>query len=193
MKTIEKIEKGIFNLTDNEILELLNIKNNSEEFYRLLHVSDKLSRKKFKYRGYVFTQIGINAQPCSVNCCFCSMGVEHYSLVSEWEKDVNALTLEIKRVQNFDIDDLFLMTTADYPIEKILNISKKVKPMLNPSQRFVANIGDFNIETAKELKLIGYTGIYHINRLREGIDTLADPLEREKTIKIAYLRYHAHC
>ena len=35
----------------------------------------------------------------------------------------------------------------------------------------VANMGDFNLNTAKRLKAIGFTGIYHINRLREGIDT----------------------
>jgi biotin synthase len=183
MKAIDKIEKGKYGLTDNEILELLNIKNNSSEFYRLLYVSDKLSREKFKERGYVFTQIGINAQPCSVNCRFCSMGVEHYSLDSEWEKDVSDLESEIKRIQNFDIDDLFLMATADYPIEKFLDISSKVRLFLKPHQRFVANIGDFNLERAKQLKTLGFTGIYHINRLREGIDTLAKPVDREKTIE----------
>ena len=185
MKSIEKIEKGIFNLTDAEILGLLNIENNSEAYYRLLYISDKLSREKFKLKGYVFTQIGINAQPCSVNCGFCSMGAGHYALDSEWEKDVNELKLEVKRAQSFGIDDLFLMATADYPIEKFLDISEKIKPLLKADQRFVANIADFNDETAKELKSVGYTGIYHINRLREGIDTLANPLEREETIEAA--------
>jgi biotin synthase len=183
MKAIDKIEKGIYGLTDNEILELLNIENYSSEFYRLLYVSDKLSRKKFKERGYVFTQIGINAQPCSVNCRFCSMGVGHYSLDSEWEKDVSDLESEVKKIQNFDIDDLFLMTTADYPFEKFLNISDKVRLFLKPHQRFVANIGDFNLEKAKQLKTLGFTGIYHINRLREGIDTLVKPIDRERTIE----------
>ena len=48
--------------------------------------------------------------------------------------------------------------------------------------RFVANIGDFDYETAKKLKAIGFTGAYHINRLREGKDTLIESKQREITI-----------
>ncbi len=183
MNVIEKIEKGDYKLADNEILELLNTENNSRDYYRLLYVSDSLSRKKFKDRGYVFTQIGINAAPCSINCHFCSMGVNHYSLDAEWEKDFETLREEITRLQQHYFDELFLMTTADYPMDKLLELSKKVKRLLKPEQRFVANIGDFDLETAQMLKSAGYTGVYHINRLREGNNTLAKPEDREKTMK----------
>ena len=183
MSIVEKIEKDDFNLSDEEILELLNIENNSRDYYRLLYVSDNLSRKKFKGRGYVFTQIGINAAPCSINCRFCSMGAEHYSLDAEWEKDFDTLKAEIERLDEQNYDELFLMTTADYPIEQFLNISKKVKSLLKPHQRMVANIGDFDEDIAKKLKSAGFSAIYHINRMREGEDTLAKPADREKTME----------
>jgi biotin synthase len=183
MDVIGKIEKGDFKLSDQEILQLLNLENNSSDYYRLLYVSDSLSRKKFRERGYVFTQIGINAEPCSINCRFCSMGAEHYSLDAEWEKDFDTLKAEIKHLDEQNYDELFLMTTADYPIEKFLDISKKVKSLLKPHQRLVANIGDFDEATAKKLKSAGFSAIYHINRMREGEDTLAQPGDREKTMK----------
>ena len=185
MNILKNIEAGNLNLSNSEILELLNIKNNSKDYYYLLFISNKLSKSKFNEKGYVFVQIGINAGPCSVNCRFCSMGAEHYSLESMWEKDVKSLHSEIKRIQELNIDDLFLMTTADYPIGKFLDISKNVKLFLKENQRFVANIGDFDVETASNLKSLGFTGVYHINRLREGIDTKIQPIKRENTIEAA--------
>nr|WP_320000149.1 hypothetical protein [uncultured Draconibacterium sp.] len=183
--TIEKIEKNDFNLTDEEILELLRIKTDSHDFYRLISKSNELSRTKFKNKGFVFTQIGINAEPCSKNCRFCSMGYDHYSLDSEWKKDISTLKEELTYLQGFDFNDFFLMTTADFPIDKFIEIAKELKPLLKPEQRYVANIGDFDIELARELKDIGFTGVYHINRLREGVDTLIPVENREKTIEAA--------
>lgn len=183
MKVVEKIERGDFELSDEEILKLLTIENSSREYYRLLYVSDSLSRKIFKERGYVFTQIGINAGPCSINCGFCSMGADHYSLDAEWEKDFERLRGEIARLDQQNYDELFLMTTADYPIEQFLDISKKVKSLLKPHQRLVANIGDFDEAIAKKIKSAGFSAIYHINRMREGEDTLAKPADREKTME----------
>lgn len=185
MKAIEKIELGNLDLSDNEIIELLNMDNISADFYRLISVSNELSRKKFNNKGYVFTQIGINAEPCSVNCKFCSLGMEHYALESKWEKDFMTIENELMRLNEYEFDDFFLMTTADYSIRKFVEIAQKLKPSLKPNQKFVANIGDFDSETAKQLKAVGITGIYHINRLREGIDTLANTKEREKTIDAA--------
>jgi len=186
MKTpLDKIERNSFNLTDNEILELLKIDVHSHDFYRLISKSNELSRAKYKNKGLVFAQIGINAEPCSKNCKFCSMGVEHYSLDSEWKKDISTLKQELIRLQGYDFNDFFLMVTADYPIEKFIETAKELKPLLKPEQRFVANMGDFDNELAKELKKIGFTGIYHINRLREGVDTLIQPELRERTIEAA--------
>lgn len=185
MRVIDKIEQEDFNLNDEEILGLLNLENHSRDYYRLLYVSNRLSRKKFGNRGYVFTQIGINAEPCSVNCAFCSLGAGHYSLDSEWCKDIGQIKEEIRKLQNFSFDDFFLMTTADYPVSKFIAVAAEVKPLLKSDQKFVANIGDFDFKTATELKKAGITGVYHINRLREGTDTLASPANREKTIEAA--------
>ncbi len=185
MTIIEKIEKRDFRLTDDEILSLLEIDTSSNDFYRLLSVSNAISRDKFKEKGYVFAQIGMNAEPCSINCRFCSMGIDHYSLDSKWEKDIEALKNELLRLQEYNFDDFFLMTTADYSVNKFLDISSQLKPLLKENQRFVANIGDFDPEVAKELKSVGFTGIYHINRLREGTDTLIQPIYRERTIESA--------
>jgi biotin synthase len=165
-----------------EALSLLKTDTKSEDFYKLISLSNKQSRKIFGNKGFVFAQIGMNAEPCSKNCRFCSLGSSHYSVDGRWQKGIDTIIPEVKQLLSEGINDFFLMTTADYPIKKFIEISAEVRKHLPDHVRFVANIGDFDLETAKEFKSVGITGAYHIKRFREGIDTLIKPEIREKTI-----------
>lgn len=167
----------------DEALSWLNVDNKSSEFYKLIDLSNQQSRKQFGSRGYVFAQIGMNAEPCSKDCKFCSLGMSHYSVGDRWQKGIKDLKPEIQQLLSERMDDFFLMTTADYSLKKFIKIAAEVRKLLPDKVRFVANVGDFDFETAKELKAVGVTGAYHIKRLREGADTLIDPQIREKTIK----------
>jgi len=180
---LEKVKRGDVNLSEAEIVDLLRIDTYSNEFYELLAVSNSRSRKNFGDKGYVFTQIGINAEPCSINCKFCSMGASHYALDSTWRKTADDIREQLIILQKSYFDDFFLMTTADYSLEEFISIGEKVKPFLRKDQKLVANIGDFDLDVARKLKEAGFTGAYHINRLREGTDTMADPVERGKTLR----------
>ena len=166
-----------------EALSWLKMDNKSGEFYQLINLSNQQSRKQFGNRGYVFAQIGMNAEPCSKDCKFCSLGMSHYSVGDKWQKEFADLKPEIQQLLDEGMDDFFLMTTADYSIKKFMKIATEVRKLLPDKVRFVANVGDFDFETAKEFKAIGITGAYHIKRLREGIDTLIEPRLREKTIE----------
>lgn len=169
-------------LDKDDAIALLNIDNYSEDFYKLLATANHLSRTEYNNQGLVFAQIGINAEPCPVSCKFCSMGEGHYSLPVKGRKDISEILSEVELLVANGINDLFLMTTADYPVSQFIDIAKTVKEHLPDNIKFVANIGDFNYETAKKLKAIGFTGIYHINRLREGIDTTIKPENRINTL-----------
>lgn len=158
-------------LSKEEIVMLLKIDNYSEEFYKLLSKANELSRKEFHNRGYVFVQIGLNSAPCSGNCKFCSMAAEHFVVEEECERSEQDILIEAKEAAEQKADAVFLMTTADYDLERFFNIGKKVKEVLPESTMLVANIGDFTEKTAMHLKEIGFTGVYHIVRLNEGIDT----------------------
>lgn len=183
MNTLEKIKTGHSDLSKEEIIDLLNIDPFSNDFYELLAVSNRLSRTKFGKKGYVFTQIGINAEPCPINCKFCSMGATHYSLDDRWRKPAETLRQEVEALQKSYFDDFFMMTTANYPQDVFASLGQTIKPLLRENQKLVANIGDFDEDTAYRLKEAGFTGAYHINRLREGNDTMADPHQREETIR----------
>ncbi|SHJ92564.1 radical SAM protein [Desulforamulus aeronauticus] len=166
----------------DDAISLLNIDCRHDDFYKLLSTANYLSRTEYNNQGLIFAQIGINAEPCSINCRFCSMGQGHYTLPVTGRKKIDEILSELELLVANNIHDFFLMTTADYPVNAFMDIAKTVRKNLPDHIRFVANIGDFNYETAKKLKEIGFTGAYHIHRLREGIDTTIRPEIRINTL-----------
>ena len=169
-------------LSKEEVIKLLSVETTSIEFYRLLYLARKYSKETFKNKGYVFAQIGINAEPCSVNCNFCSMAAGHYVLPDRWQKSIDEVAEGVKQLVAECADDIFLMTTADYPVEKFMEIGKTVRQYIPSEIRLVANIGDIDLPTARQLKDAGFTGAYHIVRMREGIDTRASVEQRVSTL-----------
>ena len=172
-------------LTKEDAIALLNIKTDSRDFYELLQLSNNYARTTFGNKGYVFAQIGLNAEKCAGNCKFCSLGKDNYALSKEQDiSDADIISI-IKNLDFTNLDSLFLMTTANYSMEKYFEIAKKVKELIPSRINLVANIGDFDDNIAKQLKQVGFYGIYHIVRLREGIDTDIPVSTRIKSIELA--------
>lgn len=170
-------------LGEEEVIALLSVDTHSMDYYKLLYYSSAYSKKTFGNRGYVFAQIGINAEPCPVNCRFCSMAADHYLLPERWRRSEEYICEMAAWLGSKPVSDLFLMTTADYPQQHVIQIGKKVRPVLPEGMRLVANIGDFGPAVARQLKESGFTGAYHIVRLREGTDTQMPPETREQTLE----------
>lgn len=169
-KIWEKIDHNVL-LSREDALELLNIDSHSTEFYELLAKANELSRREYENRGYIFVQIGINSAPCSGNCKFCSMSADSYMLDVEMEASKEEVIEQVKKAVEEKVDALFLMTTADYSLDKFADMASAVKEYLPEDMMFIANTGDFDEEGAKKLKKAGFTGAYHIVRLGEGEDT----------------------
>ncbi|MDR2624292.1 MAG: hypothetical protein LBC39_06980 [Methanobrevibacter sp.] len=187
MKNKEIIDNIIKNeATKDDVLSLLNIENGNNEFYYLLEVANRVSRTEYNNKGYVFSQIGLNAEPCSKNCKFCSMAESNYMIDSNFTKtmeDIDEIKQEVYELIGDGTTDLFLLTTEDYPVDEFIKIGAEIKKMLPKRILLVANIGDFDLNTAKKLVEAGFTGAYHVCRLREGIDTDIDPAIRIQTIE----------
>ena len=94
------------------------------------------------------------------------------------KKSINEVVEQAKELVHQGVDDIFLMTTADFSQQEFLEYGKAVKDILPSDVRLVANIGDFSLEYAQKLKAVGFTGVYHICRLGEGIDTKVQPETR---------------
>ena len=167
--------------TYDDVLNLLRIDVNSEDFYKLLYKSNEYARNHFT-KGYIFTQIGLNTEPCSGNCKFCSMARDKYVTSSKWQMSKDELISRVKRLPSY-VSDVFLMTTADYSKSKFLEYCAACREVLPKKTRLIANFADFGIDYAKKLKDVGVHGCYHIRRLREGIDTGISLKTREQTIQ----------
>jgi biotin synthase len=167
---LERINKDSI-LTKEDAIELLRIKNTSEDFYRLLSIANELTRTQYNNKAYIFAQIGMNSAPCSGNCKFCSLARDFFSVDTQFEKNEEQIVSEAKAVAGENIEALFLMTTADYDKEKFLSIGQSVRNNIPQKVQLIANVGDFDNGYAQKLKSAGFSGAYHVVRLREGVDT----------------------
>lgn len=177
----ENLKKGILP-NKEEICELLETKTGSEDYYRLLSLANAYARKTFEGKGLLFAQIGLDRQPCHVNCKFCSLASDQLGDDTIIIRQKQEVVQEAAMLVCEKISDLFLMTTAEFSKEDFLEYAKAVREVLPSTKRLVANIDDFDLSYARQLKKVGVTGAYHIHRLREGIDTGVSSETRIKTL-----------
>ncbi|MBI5055119.1 MAG: radical SAM protein [Nitrospirae bacterium] len=170
-------------LSREEALELMRIDEKSDEMYALMSAANSMTREKVNNIGEVFAQIGINNWPCPKNCKFCFFG-EAWGLIKEpMELSVDQVVFRAKEFEKAGANNIFLMTTANYPFKKFLEIGREVRKAISPEMPLSANIGDFGPAEARQLEDAGFQSAYHIYRMREGIDTGIDPEIRKKTLE----------
>ena len=181
---LEKAASGAC-LTREDALTLLQIEVGSPDYYTLLGIANAWSRAKYENRGSILAQIGIEASPCPGNCAFCS-------LASSIFPEENSFVLPLATAESIadllveqGTEELFLMTTANYTNAEFLEYAATIRSHLPKDMRFVANVGDFDVTFAKELRKVGFTGVYHVCRLREGIDNDLPLSQRIQTIEAA--------
>jgi biotin synthase len=62
-------------------------------------------------------------------------------------------------------------------------MSREIRKNLDPNTVLVANVGDQPIANAQKIKEVGYSGVYHALRLREGSDTGLSPERRKESMR----------
>ena len=170
-------------ISRREAVELLKAHENSHEMYAIMSVANTLTRRQFGDRGEVYAQVGINLWPCTKSCAFCSFGEKWNVIKSSVEFSPEEVVSRAKAFEEAGANAIFLMTTADYPFDRYVEIARAVRKVISPDMPMVANIGDFGPEQAEELLNAGFHGVYHVFRLREGRDTDIDPEMRLRTLK----------
>lgn len=177
----DRVSRGI-PLSLDDAVSLLSTPNLSPDYYALLAKANELSKREFQNRGYIFAQIGLNASPCSGNCKFCSLASTNQTFTAVSSKSLEEILQEVSYIDFSRVTALFLMTTADYDSQEFLKIGSCVRKAIPDKIALVANRGDFDFSYAQQLKSAGFTGAYHIVRLREGVDTEIPPEQRIKTL-----------
>jgi biotin synthase len=166
-----------------DCLYLLGLPAESLEAGILRAVADSVSRQRFGNEAILLGQIGIETAPCPGNCGFCVFGQDHTTF-----KEGRLTTEEIiSRAQSFsnggDLYAIFLMTMHEFGIDRLIEVVQVVRGCIPQHTQIVVNIGDFTSDQARQLRVAGVHGAYHVCRLREGVDTKLVPAERKKTFR----------
>jgi len=161
-----------------EALELLQLTLHSREAYALMQTANGMTRQQFGGKGENHFHIGLNVEPCPLNCSFCSL-TETAGIF--WEKTEFAIEDILDWAQAGEAhgaDALNIMTTGTYSFQKLLEVGRLLKKTV--SVPLVANTRDINHSEGEQLLEAGFSGAYHAVRLGEGRDT---PLKVDKRIR----------
>ena len=160
-----------------EAITLMGVDPLSKEGYALMQTADCLSRQTFKNKGESHFHIGVNVEPCPMDCRFCSLTKGAGIFTERTEFPYAQVLAWAKLAEARSADALNIMTTGTYSFEKLLEIGKLLKAAV--STPLVANTRDISHKEGERLSEAGFVGFYHAVRLGEGRDT---PFSREKRI-----------
>lgn len=177
----KKISDGA-ELSREEITDLFNVPLFSSESFLIQAAAREKSEKACNGLAEVHAQFGLNVGPCPVNCIFCSFAKCHGIFTENSELPVEEAIARTKRFEEDGANAICIMATGHYPFKKYIEVSREVRKNLKNETVLYANVGDLSPAQAKELKDAGHTGIYHVVRMGEGIDTPMSPKRRLETI-----------
>ena len=169
-------------LSIEELAYLLGLLPDSPETYRIMAEANRVSKELSGGKAEIHGQFSLNLAPCDCNCLFCSFAKTNRIFNSRTELSVEQVIAYARNFEREGANAILMMTTAQYSFEQFLEISKEVKSHLKPETTLIANVGDQSLKNALKMKQIGFTGVYHALRLREGMDTGISAERRKQSI-----------
>jgi biotin synthase len=164
---------------------LLSLPEAGFEAGLLRAAASAILRGKNDNSAIILGQIGVDIAPCPGGCKFCTFGDGHTKFVPSRLSDEQ---LEKKMTDFCRYDDLYglyLMTMQEYDLEHFLKIVKTARKIAPQTTQIWANVGDSPLESFREIKKAGVTGVYHVCRIGEGADTNLKPEDRIRTMENA--------
>lgn len=170
-------------LSRDEIIALLSLDSTTTAVETLYQAGREAARSFSKNQGRIWVAIGVDYQPCPMNCRFCSFG-EAWGLIKsrmEWPPErIEELAVEFA---DQGAHWITLRTTEDYSIDRLAELCRRVIRSTRGRVEMVANTGELTVTQAAQLKTAGFITVYHSCRIREGIDTILPVETRLSTMK----------
>lgn len=182
---VDKVMDGDL-ITKDEIICLLKKDYHSLAGGMIMAAANEINRAAFQGKAEVHAQIGLNLSPCPNKCLFCAFAAANAVFKERNELDVEDVIQLALKAEISGANAIFFMTTGDYPFGRFIEISKDVRRKLKPDTVMIANIGDFGYQEGRQLKDVGYKGIYHAIRMGEGKVTNIEPQTRLTTFRAAH-------
>ncbi len=180
----EILEKGADSagISREEALILMRLELGSKETYALMQTANRMSRRWFRNKGEKHFHIGLNVEPCAMDCAFCSLTRRAGVFKEKIEFSEETLIAWARQGEAAGADALNLMTTGGYPFGRLLEVGRLLKEHV--AVPLVANTRDITHREGEELLAAGFVGFYHAVRLGEGQVTPFKPERRVQTIRV---------
>ena len=184
LQTVSKsLDGGVLN--GEEIAQLFRVPLFSRESAMIISSARHKSERASHGLAEVHGQVGLNVAPCPKNCLFCAFAAKNKVFVEPFDLPAQEVVNQARRFEEDGANAIFVMSTADYPFEKFIEMSQEIRGSLCAETILVANVGDFDRKQARRLKDCGFAGIYHAVRLGEGRDTRIPVQRRLETFRNA--------
>ena len=165
-------------ISETDAMTLIHLDIGSKETYALMQTANQMSRVRFAGKGENHFHIGLNVEPCPMDCLFCSLTRTADIFKDKIEFSEAQIEAWAETAGKKGVDALNLMTTGTYEFRRLLEIARLLKTEVSTS--LVANTRDINHKEGEALLEAGFVGAYHAVRLGEGRDT---PLKVERRIQ----------
>jgi len=171
-------------LSREEALALMHLELESRETYALMESANHLSRSRFGGKGENHFHIGLNVEPCPMDCSFCSLTKQAGLFTEKIDFPLDDILAWARQGEAEGADALNLMSTGTFPFSRLLEIGRRLKQEVKVP--LVANARDINHAEGEQLLDAGFVGFYHSVRLGEGKDTPFKPERRIQTIRVLH-------
>ena len=169
--------------TRDEVVRLCGLDEFSLDAAYVNWAAQQVSRKVSECTAEVHAQVGMDANPCSKDCEFCSFAVGNTARDEVMEMPVELVIDYALSYVEAGANCLTFMITADYDFEQYVSYLEQVRAAIGPDMPMTANLGDFDYDMALRLKAAGIGSVYHAVRMGEGtvnhipIDTRFETIE----------------
>lgn len=180
----EILDKGadFAGISREEALILMRLGLESKESYALMETANRMSRRQFRNKGERHFHIGLNVEPCAMDCAFCSLTRRAGVFKEKIEFSEETLIAWARQGEAEGADALNLMTTGGYPFGRLLEVGRLLAQRV--AVPLVANTRDITHREGEDLLAAGFVGFYHAVRLGEGSVTPFKPERRIQTIQV---------
>ncbi len=168
--------------TKGELQAMLAYPPDSAAAYRIMAEARRLSKELTGDKAEIHAQFALNLAPCPCNCRFCSFAEANGVFAKETRLTPEEAVSSALLLEAAGANAVFVMTTAHYPFELFLEISREIRRHVKPETVLIANVGDQTPANAAKIKSAGFAGVYHALRLREGTDSTIPPERRRESI-----------
>ncbi len=168
--------------TKEELVALFAVSPHSPEAAWLGHTARKMASHVAGNVGRVWSAIGVDCRPCSMNCQFCSFGEQWGIITTPYEWSSERIVSTARRFVAQGARWVTLRTTEFYSLDSLLALVRQLRHDVPGTYDVVVNTGEFGPEETAAMKAAGVTTVYHSLRLGEGTTTCFRVEERLATL-----------